>query len=255
MSSKKQRLNNSIAKPSSIDESSSIGLPAELWAHVLQFVTFDEVITCTAINKSFLCDVPKQIKVLYVKSGESMDITPAAIKRFSSVERVYIHVIRKIENGIADFHLDVVALKNAVPFLSNLPNLKQCILVSCYNDSIVEHYDISREEVYDHPQSTVKWRDFMVSVCQAYKTGKLSEEVDFYNLLPNNNVGVNGCAWKDIPKLDSYRDDVCQVCDMLCNSLPPLQVLDFDEEFIPCISYSNMARLYDSAMKINANLR
>ena len=102
---KKQRLNNSIAKPSSTDESSSFGLPGELWAHVLQFATFDEVITCTAINKSFLNDVTKRIKVLRVKSGESMDISPTAIKRFSSVEKVDIHVIRKIEHGIQSFTL------------------------------------------------------------------------------------------------------------------------------------------------------
>lgn len=170
MSSKKQRLNNSIAKRSSTDESSSIGLPAELWAHVLQFATLDEVITCTSINKSFLNDVTKRI-------------TPAAIKRFVSVERVYIHVIRVIEHGITEFHLDVVALQNTVPFLSNLPNLNRCCIGCNRNRHNVDHYDVSREELYDHPQSTVKWRDFMASVCQAYRTGKLSDQVEIDILL------------------------------------------------------------------------
>ena len=54
---------------------------------------------------------------------------------------------------------------------------------------------------------------------------------------------VDGCAWKNLPKINSYRDDVCQVCDMLCNSLPPLQLLESNDEFIPCISYSNMAKI------------
>ena len=61
-------------------------------------------------------------------------------------------------------------------------------------------------------------------------------------MLPYNG-DTDGCAWKNLPKLNSYRDDVCQVCDMLCNSLPPLQLLESNDEFIPCISYSNMARI------------
>ena len=246
-SSKKQRLNNSIAKLSSTNESSSIGLPAELWAHVLQFATLNEVITCTAINTSFLNDVTKQIKVLHIKSGESMDINPEAIKRFSSVERVDVYVVRKIEHGITDFHLDVVAMQNAVTFLSNLPNLKWCNLTDDSTSSDrqrewIDHYDVSREELYDHPQSKAKWRDFIASVCKAYRTGKLSDQVEFDGLISYNG-GVDGCAWKNIPKINSYRDDVCQICDMLCNSLPPLQLLESNDEFIPCISYSNMAKI------------
>ena len=114
---KKRRIDAVVSQPSSSSSSPAarveeVGLlPPELWAKVLQYTYFDELITCTVVNKFFLNDVAKQIKNLYIRSGESMDVLPAAIERFSSVESVKIYVIRELVHGIADFHLDVFAMR------------------------------------------------------------------------------------------------------------------------------------------------
>ena len=72
-------------------------------------------------------------------------------------------------------------------------------------------------------------------VCQAYADGDLSETVTFEGLLPNQHSGCS-CCWRNMPKLSSYREDVrCQVCDMICMTLPPVQIMQLHnvEEFNP----------------------
>ena len=249
---KKRRIDAVVSQPSSSSSSPAarveeVGLlPPELWAKVLQYTYFDELITCTVVNKFFLNDVAKQIKNLYIRSGESMDVLPAAIERFSSVESVKIYVIRELVHGIADFHLDVFAMEMIVPFLSRLPSLQLCRLEGKRTGAVRREYityEVDNEHLYDHPHPDAKWAQLITTVCRAYKTGKISENVSFDGLILNTGI-EDHCAWKDVPKLDEYRDDVkCQVCDMICSSFPPKEVLGMTYEFIPCVTFENMAKI------------
>ena len=75
------------------------GIPAELWAKALEYLHLDDVLACTATSKFFLKDVSKQIKCLYISSGKSMDILPASIERFQSVENIQVQIIQEIADG------------------------------------------------------------------------------------------------------------------------------------------------------------
>ncbi|KAL7544304.1 hypothetical protein ACHAWF_007689 [Thalassiosira exigua] len=247
-SAKRQRLDEAASKAAT--PLPEVGLPAELWAKILGFAHFDEVLCCAAANKFFLNDVTRRLEVLRVRSGESMEVDPAAARRFGNVTRVCIYLISELKNGIAEYHLDYAAMKNVVPFLSNLPKLKHCSLGRLryrYDKSshFGDHYDVDIEGKYDEPESNRKWAELIQSVCRAYKTGEISKHVSFEGLLPVMNVGPDCCMWRNKPiKIDSYRDDVpCQMCDMLVASFPPLQVLDMCPEMTPCIEFKNIAKI------------
>ena len=238
---KRRRLDEASAKASSASPSSPpgvVGLPAELWANVLGFAYLDEVQSCAAASKFFLNEVTGQLKALRVRSGGSMDVTPPAVGRFRSVTHVFVYLIRELEHGVADFHLDYAAMKNVVPFLSGLPKLEHCDLGRRHC------YDLCRESQYDEPDSNRKWAELIQVVCTAYRTGRLSKDVEFYGLMSDSHPSPSGCAWQQIPKIDSYRDDVpCQICDMVCTSFPPLQVLGMCDEMLPCIEFKNIAKI------------
>ena len=81
--------------------------------------------------------------------------------------------------------------------------------------------------------------------------------MEFSGLVPYHPP--NGCFWKHIPKVDSYRDDVpCQICDMICTSFPPPQVLELDDERVPCIKFKNIVKIikhrdYEQSQSVMTN--
>ena len=174
---------------------------------------------------------------------------PTAIKRFVAVERVHVYLIKSLW-----YTFDNAALQHLVPIISKLPNLRKCYVSDddshrikgcCYNIRYGHRYDTGSLDVYE-PNSDVKFAGLIHSVCRAFKRGILCENVEFDGLINDQDLefGQLECAWKNIPKIDSYRDDVpCQTCEMICNSFPPLQVLGFDFEDIPCISYENRTNI------------
>jgi len=99
-SAKRQRLDETTSKAAPPPSSPGVGLPDELWANVLGFSYLDEVLRCAAANKFFLDDVTRRLKVLRVRSGESMDVAPAVVKRFRGVTRVCVYLIRELEQEL-----------------------------------------------------------------------------------------------------------------------------------------------------------
>jgi len=99
-------------------------------------------------------------------------------------------------------------------------------------------YDFNRENSYDQPKSNEKFAGLIQSVCKAYRTCTLSAEVKIEGLLPIPEYPYEpgGCPWRHIPKISCCRGDVtCQICDMVCMSYPPAQVLTLTDVEMPCI--------------------
>ena len=130
-----------------------IKLPADLWAHILNFayLDLDEVLNCHVASKFFLNDVSPHLKHLLVRKEGSLGISSVAIARFSSVEKVYVYSLIKnidehpdagnLEDVDIDwipncFHLDIEeTIEWVVPFLCGLPSLKYCFLGGLLWDS------------------------------------------------------------------------------------------------------------------------
>ncbi|KAL9184325.1 hypothetical protein ACHAXT_002411 [Thalassiosira profunda] len=240
---KRQRLEESAAVAASPavtaspPPSAEVGLPAELWANVMSFAYFDEVLSCTAVSKFFFTDVARQIKRLWIRSGESMDVAPAVVARFTGVEKVDVYAIMDAdpEDRNSRFHVDWVALQSITPFLSRLPKLARCYIGTL--DGIV--FDANRGIDFGAPDADVRWAGLIQSVCKAYQMSDLSDDVQFEGLIPWCG---DICPWKQTPCIESYRDDVpCQICDMICNSLPTREILRLEDSI--CIEFENVVKI------------
>lgn len=254
-SSKKRRLDlddteKSAVTSSCVEYRMEGQLPAELWALALQYLYFDEVQSCAGVNKFFYNDVSQQMKYLCIRSGKSMDVGPNVVERFSSVKEVYIYLIKDVTDDDQEdqFELDEDALKTAVPFISRLPKLNWCYIGQdkryVMNSEIRWGYEYNRygDAIDSYEQnSNEKFACLIHSVCRAYRTGIISEDVKFYGLINHQDfVFIQFCTWKYIPTISCYRNDVaCQTCDAICSSFPLSQVLQFTDGDTPCIKCKN----------------
>jgi len=104
-------------------------------------------------------------------------------------------------------------------------------------------------ERYTTANSDAKFAVFVESICRAYNSGELSQNVKFDGIVPEQWGQMRGeqCAWMrttPLVEISSHRDDVdCQMCDLLCASFPPAQVMDFSNSEIPCIYPPNRLKI------------
>ena len=104
-------------------------LPAEMWALVLHFVPFDDVLSLTASSNYLHTEMPSQLKHRFINCGESFYVRSSAVEEFSSVENVYVYSF-VLECPCCGEHitLDDEAGQNIVPFISSLPNISSCYI-------------------------------------------------------------------------------------------------------------------------------
>lgn len=160
--------------------------------------------------------------------------------------------IQACQNPVNTNHFDVSTAEKVVPFLIGIPKLETCYiggLCSCEDenhwglnpDDVRVDLSYSTEDKYDVENSNTIFAALLRNVCEAYVSGGLSKEVKIDGLIVDQRCQYNGnpCAWEEM-KTTSHRDDVdCQLCDQICMSLPPSQVVSFTNGHIPCISTTN----------------
>ena len=156
------------------------------------------------------------MKVLVVRSGESMDLARAAIERFGMVEAVCVYIIKELAGAAhRKYHLDCVALQTAVPFLSGLPELQCCFFGGDYISYTV--YDAAHEKDYDQPNANEKYARFIESVCNAYDIGMLSQNVGIEGLVPC----CSPCPFRGIHSAARYRISAdCELCCLIARHYP-----------------------------------
>ena len=178
-------------------------------------------------------EVPPQMRFLLVRTGESMDVTPAAVLRFSGVKGVFVYsYIREIPNDDTSYRLDAATTKTVVPFISALPNI---VLHSCWlgclsrhgnNTKWTRHYHIRNDfiddDLFDSRDAWIQ-NQLVETACNAYAKGNLSDNVVFHGLLHRE------------PACRRYLGSNCDYCERICNSFPPAQVMKLANRSIPCI--------------------
>ena len=73
-------------------------LPAELWALVMPFMPFRDVLRCSIVNKSFLNDVAPRVKRITVLNRAEMRFGKPA-SRFRGVEHITMHACFETQRG------------------------------------------------------------------------------------------------------------------------------------------------------------
>ncbi|KAL7473507.1 hypothetical protein ACHAXS_013943 [Conticribra weissflogii] len=224
-------------------------LPAELWAHSLQFLFFDEVLPITSQNSIFyLPDVSSEIKTLHVRNSHNLRESSENLKQFENVDNINVFsLIEKSEDqpaqhgrnrNVTNIHLDVETIENFIPFISRFPKLSVCFVGGLSTDPDFT-YSLHGDQRFDVPDHHVQLAKLIESVCQGYLAGDISMDVTLHGVVGYH--GRRGCYWRSqLQEISSYRNDVfCQICDMICTCFPPPQVMNFCDSQIPCISKEN----------------
>jgi hypothetical protein len=107
-------------------------LPAEVWAGVMQFLSFGDILTCGAVSRSLLHETMPLLTLLRIDKASQMHLGVAS--RFRDVTDIHINSLMK--EVVIDFDIDGTEIKDVVvdletriksiPFISRfLPTLER----------------------------------------------------------------------------------------------------------------------------------
>lgn len=236
-------------------------LPAEAWAHILEYLDLSSVVCCTSLNSFFVSEVAASVKTIRAGFGQNLGLSAPAVKRFGGAEHVFIYLARvviEIDGSTYVVHeLDFRAMRDLSVFLSNFPKLSRCYIglqseerrAYCSNcqydlgrcDCFNSGFDLSGETTYyddmDNDTRRETWAQMIHSICQGYMNGTLSSGVRIDGIVPRQ-CPYKPCAWRH-----SAGDTNCATCRLLCRTFPIEQVLEWYHVSLPCVEYSDMVQI------------
>lgn len=237
------------------------GLPTSAWTHILGYLEFSTVVSCTSLNSFFVSEVAARIRTIRAGFGQNLGLSAAAIRRFSGVERVFIYLARvviEIDGSTYVVHeLDFKAMQDIDLFLSNLPKLSRCYIglqseekrafcsncqcdlgrCDCFNSGLDLSGDTTYYDDMDYGTRRDAWAQMMHSICRSYMNGSLAARVRIDGIVPRQ-CPYKPCAWRS-----TAGGANCATCRLLCRSFPIEQVLGWYHVSLPCIEYSDMVQI------------
>ena len=223
-------------------EDVDLHLPAPVWGHVLDYMPYGEVRSALLVGKQIAMEAVKYVRVLNVMTAKEMHV-PAA-RRFANVEEVKIlGFIRDPEES--DFEDDGVNPKplrmssdvanRAATFLSSFPKLKNAFIGGC----LIKRYGRSLR-TYDpfYPSDPDNHEEIMCrlaeSVCGAFKTGALSQDVRLKGIIGKVLRYARACKNQRV----ANQDHPCSFCLDIVKFYPIHMVCDMDWP-VRCYCLSN----------------
>ena len=207
---------NKRAKVESEDhpsESDSIELPAEIWAHALDYLPFADVIQCSAVSRQ-LQDALTFVSRISVFKKEELRATYA--KRFANgnVNQIDVYCLITCLDPDQDEEKFSICQSTAsciVPFLVHFQKLRN---VGLDADSLGIPLGTYFRDTFLQEDSVEIVRSLVRSICGAYQTGAFSQQVKLYG--PAFQAGTFIC----------YKANGCGLCKMYCESFPLEQAVN-----------------------------
>ena len=219
-------------------------IPASIWALAMDWLPMKDVLNCSIVNHCFLSEVSPQVTCLRIaQEPDKALLHPTALmgikasKRFPNVE--YIKV---------DFRIGYPSPKAVAIFLLQFPKLQR----------------VEFTEKTFHIGGNFLPSQFIRAICQAYSTGDLQEHVVLDGLMPRKGFSIKSGYFGARPgslglwvgwRCFGYGrspEHGCGVCELICQSFPPRQVLDGTLGVARCFPVENQLELaYQRARNVN----
>mmetsp|Transcript_8205 Transcript_8205/g.12600 ORF Transcript_8205/g.12600 Transcript_8205/m.12600 type:complete len:352 (+) Transcript_8205:85-1140(+) len=188
-------------------------LPSEVWANVLDYLPFFDVIQCSAVSRTMLLEVLPHMTQLSIFHKEELRISFARRFRGGNVTQIDVYcLIQCIDPEEEEqFSLCQHTASCIVPFICEFTKLQAVgldvdadgvPLGTYFRDSFVQ------EDSVEIVRSLVR------SICGAYQTGAISQEARLYG--PAFQAGTFIC----------YKAEACNLCKMYCQSFPMEQAVN-----------------------------
>jgi hypothetical protein len=99
-------------------------LPPEIWALILEFLLYSEVMECTAVSPFFLHDILSKVQTLFMNKKGQLDMKQARRFKNGSVKNIFIvSYVKRVSLEDPD-ELCVETAMRSAPFLQQFPDLK-----------------------------------------------------------------------------------------------------------------------------------
>lgn len=186
----------------------SIGLPVEVWAEILEFCAFREVMMCSAANRAFTREVLPLVTKLFIYHKDELRVEFA--RRFGNGKAKQIDVFCLItcvdpDGDEEKFSICQYTCSRIVPFLSHFPNLKTVGLDVDHQGIPLNSYF---RDTFVQEDSVETIRSLVRSLCGGFGSGAFPKNLKLFG--PAFQAGTFIC----------YRERGCNLCNMYCNSFP-----------------------------------
>lgn len=190
-----------------------IGLPTEVWGHVLDFLPFKDVLQCSAVSKIFLKEVLQFITALHIYSKQELRVQYG--RRFNGgivqVIDVFCLITCLDDDNEEKFSICQETACRIVPFLTHFPKVHTVGLDVDANGVNLHYYF---RDSFLQPDSVEIVRSLVRSICGGYQSGAFSQDLIIYG--PAFQAGTFIC----------YKESGCSLCKMYCNSFPLMQAVN-----------------------------
>jgi hypothetical protein len=210
---------------SSVEERS---LPAEVWASVMQYLTFETILACAATSRMILRNAIPLLKTLHIDKPAQMNL--ALAYRFRDVTEIHINCLLKItiehfpgEPDWPDADIDFESRMRVVPFISKFYKLERVIFRGQGEDGeVLKRFSIANAYFFDDDLDTPFDRMIALidSISGAFRCGALPKKLKVLGL----------CCPKVKEAAQTIEPSSCETCLRACKSFPLESVLHFESQ-------------------------
>ena len=164
---------------------SSVGtahLSPDLWAIVLMFLPYRDILRGTILNRTFLREVSPKVRSIRIHTASQMRAIPA--RRFAGVTDIVIECL--FQCSFDQMFFDREAVGMVVPFLCCFPALRRCSLGGLLAHAGEMHYLEYGDRVTSgrpNMENERLMRSLLIGICGAYRTGILHREARIDGIL------------------------------------------------------------------------
>ena len=212
--------------PPDDDTHAKLTLPPEVWADVMQFLPFGDIVSCGAVSRSLLRETMPLLTLLRIDKASQMHLGVAS--RFRDVTDIHINSLlteELIDEGsdARDIEVDIETRIKVIPFISRfLPTLCQVHFGGKNEDeediegfAPADGYFYEGDEVYPNDGPWASMKAFIDMLSGAYGIGAFPSRLKISGLTcPNNRNRFGG--------------DSCTTCQRACKSFPLASVVAFE---------------------------
>eukprot|EP00547_Thalassionema_nitzschioides_P003182 CAMPEP_0194213440 /NCGR_PEP_ID=MMETSP0156-20130528/14045_1 /TAXON_ID=33649 /ORGANISM="Thalassionema nitzschioides, Strain L26-B" /LENGTH=351 /DNA_ID=CAMNT_0038941467 /DNA_START=28 /DNA_END=1083 /DNA_ORIENTATION=+ len=188
-------------------------LPSEVWANILDYLPFSDVIQCSVVSCNMLRDVLPRVTQLSIFRKEELRIAFARRFRGGNVTQIDVYcLILCIDHDQEEqFSLCQYTASRIVPFICEFTKLDAVGLdVDAEGIPLGTYF----RDTFVQEDSVEIVRSLVRSICGAYQTGAISQEARLYG--PAFQAGAFIC----------YKAEACNLCKMYCQSFPLEQAVN-----------------------------
>lgn len=223
---------NDTADNDSTAPAEQLTLPAEVWAGVMKFLPFGDILTCGAVSRSLLHETMPLLTLLRIDKATQMHLGVAS--RFRDVTDIHINSLLTeelidtgTEDEIMDIEVDFETRIKFIPFISRfLPTLERIHFGGKNRQgediegfSPVDGYFWEGEDIYPNDGPWASMRNFIDMISGAFGIGAFSNHLAISGLTcPNNSDGL------------MFGGSACATCRRACKSFPLESVVAFESK-------------------------